>query len=149
MAAAEPQPPPAPAEACHELCEFCASNVKHPLFCYMISDAQDSSGDAATYIGMSRQPYARLASHNREPGYRCGAKSTKSKAGRWHMALIVGPWSEDGCRQFKLDWRKSSRKFVSRLTRGCSQALAQRKHLCVFDPQWAQRLLKLQPPPPH
>ncbi len=46
-----------------EMCKFCEQKRQHPLFCYLISDRQSN---AATYIGLSRQPFFRLKSHNRE-----------------------------------------------------------------------------------
>lgn len=107
------------------MCKFCDEKTHHPLFCYLIGDQQSN---ASTYIGLSRQPFFRLKSHNREPGYRCGAKSTKASAGQWRILLVIGPWYGNGGRAFKQAWRRSSRKLKSRLAMGLLKAQEENKN---------------------
>lgn len=106
------------------MCRFCQKKVKHPLYCYLISDG---AVNASTYIGLSRQPFFRLKSHNRERGFRCGAKSTKASAGKWKLLMVVGPWFANGGKAFKQSWRRNSRKLKSRLKMGLSKAIKDQK----------------------
>jgi len=121
-------------------CQYCLKRKSHPLFCYLISNRYSTnSATAATYIGLSRQPFFRLKSHNREIDYRCGAKSTKAFAGKWELLLVIGPWYGNGGKLFKQIWRKSSRKLKSRLYMGITKAFEQNKRVYIST---KSRLLK-------
>ena len=124
-----------------DVCEFCQSNKIHPMFCYLIVSDQTEHNDNITqryacealsnkknisdkttqsnsplhYIGISRLPYHRLESHNRNPGFKLGSKLTKDNAGSWRMKLFVGPWYGSGANQFKRNWKQSNRTLNSRI----------------------------------
>jgi hypothetical protein len=113
-------------------CELCARQVQHPLFCYLISDVGSPGACHATYIGVSCQPWFRLRAHNREPHFRCNAKTT-SRAGHWRLVMVIGPWHANGAKQFKQQWRDESRKLRSRIEMGVYKAALMQKIVYYND----------------
>jgi hypothetical protein len=106
-------------------CSYCYQRSPHPLFCYLLSDRRFTSDfsrhSALPYIGVSRHPLLRLQSHNRVSGFRSGQKCTKPCASFWQLELVIGPFYQSAV-AFKKEWRKSSRKIMSRIRQGVALA---------------------------
>lgn len=105
-------------------CPLCVEHAAHPLYCYLMIDSRTCCKTTCNYIGVSRLPLLRMRSHNREPGFKCGAKSTRRAAGHWVMLLVIGPFRQGGAREFKHTWSKRSRGMLSRFKQGCAMAAA-------------------------
>lgn len=73
--------------------------------------------DTVPYISISSNPFLRLYSHNRVPGFRPGCKTTKAAAPNLKLALTIGPFFSHGV-EFRDIWRGGSRKIKSRIIMG-------------------------------
>jgi hypothetical protein len=105
-------------------CVYCDVHQSHPQFLYFISTRPSHITDADVvnkyhnYIGCSRQPLARIATHNREKQYKVGAKITRAGAGCWTVEMVVGPVPKGHGKALKELWKGSYRTITRRLLAG-------------------------------
>jgi len=87
-----------------------------------LKDGPRAERAPVTYISASCFPYERLKSHNREVGYRVGAKSTKGNAGKWGIEMVLGPFRWEDVKVYKALWRRSKRSLTARIQMGLQLA---------------------------
>jgi hypothetical protein len=56
-------------------------------------DVEDSD-NSGVYVGIATNPILRLYSHNRKSGFPPGARVTRSRAPRWALHAVLGPFVE-------------------------------------------------------
>ncbi len=134
-------------------CVYCEQGREHPLFVYLISDRefdpQQPQQRISTYVGITRWPQGRLASHNRIPGFARGPKTTRRKptdspSGRWILQLVVGPFFQKG-KKFK-DQVILRRKFMGRVDAALRMAADTQEYgnLSVYTHNQAQLMKAVQ-----
>jgi len=101
-------------------CVYCSYKkwFKHPKWVYLLSDTRTVNDKTTVltghqHIGLATHPHMRLKQHNREKGYHTGAKPTNLHGPHWQIELLIGPFYHMG-REFKQEWRESSRGMESR-----------------------------------
>lgn len=104
------------------------------MFVYLARDASLTGDEMETgyaYIGISRLPFHRVEKqHNRESGWKTGAKATKQASPYWIVELVIGPFVNGGAEEFKQNWRRKSRRFSRRVKEGV--AMAHLQNLTVY-----------------
>lgn len=115
----------------------------HPLFVYIASDKRFTSHkhlqSLVPYIGVHVNPFDDIRRQNREPGYTGADHTTKEGAGSLQIEIVIGPFVDDEARKFRDEWRKSSRKLVSRVQKGIQQARRYGSNVYCLDVPWASR----------
>jgi hypothetical protein len=105
-------------------CTYCDSGQSHPRFLYFISTRPSHITDAEVvnkfhnHIGCSRQPLARIATHNRDKMFKVGAKITRAGAGCWAAEMVLGPIPRGQGQALKDLWKTSYRTITRRLLAG-------------------------------
>lgn len=113
------------------------------MFVYLASDKRFTSDkhlqSLVPYIGVHANPFDDIRRQNREPGYTGADHTTKEGAGSLQVELIIGQFTYDVAHQFRDEWRKSSRKLVSRVQKGIQQAKRYGSNVYCLDVPWALR----------
>jgi hypothetical protein len=59
--------------------------------------------DLTVYVGIASNPILRVFSHNRQEGYPAGARVTRSRAPKWDLQAVFGPFQSGGTHRFR-EW---------------------------------------------
>lgn len=128
-------------------CPFSSDGKEHPFFVYLASDKRYTNNKhwqtIVPYIGVSINPFQDIRRQNRMPGYTGADHTTKEGAGSLQIELVIGAFTREVAHQFRDEWRKSSRKLVSRVQKGIQQAKRYKADgiYCLSVP-WARRQIE-------